>query len=165
MAIVLPQLGPWAKSHLQSIIQATNQTDFDAAFDAFVAKEVHVTFNGENISRDEYKKRLRAEAFDEAGAVVTFNGVTTVPGKDESLGGATSSFIGEAGIFYTAIIAEAIVVQGASVESKITSSINISVKNDPSVPKPPAGIRGFYDPRRVFTLNQVSTDAPADSST
>ncbi|KIK65093.1 hypothetical protein GYMLUDRAFT_160159 [Collybiopsis luxurians FD-317 M1] len=161
MAIVLPQLGPWAEGHLQSIIQATNQKDFDDAFDAFFAKEVQVTFNGAKISRDDYKKQLRGEAFDEVGAVVTFNGITTVPGKDESLGGATSSVTG---IFYTAIIAEGIVVRDVPVERKVTSSINISVKNDPSVPKPPAGIRGVSDPRRVFTVNQIATDAPNTSS-
>ncbi|KAJ4001203.1 hypothetical protein F5050DRAFT_1708437 [Lentinula boryana] len=177
--IVLPQLGPWAESHLQAIIQATTQQNFDEAFDTFVTKDeshLEITFNGAKITRNEYKAALRGEAFDEVGAIVQFNGITTVPGKD---GNVTSNYIGEADISYTAIIAEGIVIHDASVERKITSSINISisqispfwnfqpsVKNDPTIHKPasPAGIRGFFDPRRAFKINQVITNAPNATS-
>ncbi|GAW00745.1 hypothetical protein LENED_002294 [Lentinula edodes] len=136
MAIVLPQLGPWAESHIQAITQATTQESFNEAFDAFVTKDeshLEIIFNGVSVTRDEYKARLKGEAFDEAGASVQFNGIATVPGKDDNV---TSNFIGEAGIFYTAIIAEGIVIRDAPVERRLTSSINISVKNDPTIHKP-----------------------------
>ncbi|KAJ3780761.1 hypothetical protein GGU10DRAFT_278807 [Lentinula aff. detonsa] len=164
--IVLPQLGPWAESHIQAITQATTQQNFDEAFDSFVTKDeshLEITFNGAKITRNEYKARLRGEAFDEVGAIVKFNGITTVPGKD---GNITSNYIGEAEISYTAIIAEGIVIHDASVERKFTSSINISVENDSTIHKPtsPAGIRGFFDPRRAFKINQVITNAPNATS-
>ncbi|KAK7460458.1 hypothetical protein VKT23_009179 [Stygiomarasmius scandens] len=163
-AIVLPQLGPWAQNHIRSIVQATKQEDFDAAFDAFVAQDVEVTFNGEKISRDEYKRRLQTEAFLESGAEVVFNGTVQVPGKDDA--GVQSQFIGEAGIFYTAIIAEGILVLGAPQTRQVTSSINIVVKDDPSLQPPhlPGGIRDFFDPRRAFKVNQVFLEgAPSGS--
>ncbi|KAJ3775012.1 hypothetical protein FB446DRAFT_726888 [Lentinula raphanica] len=160
--IVLPQLAPWAESHLKAITQATTQQTFDEAFDAFVTKDeahLEITLNGAKVTRAEYKARLRGEAFDEVGAVVQFQGSATVPGKE---GNVTSNYIGEAGIFYTAVIAEGIVVHDASVERKVTSSINISVKNDPTIHKPatPPGIHGFFDPRRAFKINQVIANAP-----
>lgn len=85
MAIVLPQLGPWAESHIETITQATTQESFNEAFDAFVTKDeshLEITFNGVSVTRDEYKARLKGEAFDEAGASVQYNGIATVPGKD-----------------------------------------------------------------------------------
>ncbi|KAJ3904119.1 hypothetical protein F5879DRAFT_922522 [Lentinula edodes] len=166
MAIVLPQLGPWAESHIQAITQATTQENFNEAFDAFVTKDeshLEIIFNGVSVTRDEYKARLKGEAFDEAGASVQFNGIATVPGKDDNV---TSNFIGEAGIFYTAIIAEGIVIRDAPVERRLTSSINISVKNDPTIHKPATlpGIRGFFDPRRAFKINQVVANVPNTTS-
>ncbi|KAJ4481200.1 hypothetical protein J3R30DRAFT_3370235 [Lentinula aciculospora] len=163
--IVLPQLAPWSESHLQAITQATTQEKFNEAFDAFVTKDeshLEIIFNGARITREEYKAHLKGEAFDEVGASVQFNGVVTVPGKD---GDATSNV--STGIFYTAIIAEGIVIRDAPVERKIVSSVNISVKNDPTIPKPATiahGIRGFFDPRRAFKINQVVTDGPNTSS-
>ncbi|KAJ3860520.1 hypothetical protein EV359DRAFT_48976 [Lentinula novae-zelandiae] len=162
MAIVLPQLGPWAESHIQTITQATTQESFNEAFDAFVTKDeshLEITFNGVSVTRDEYKARLKGEAFDEAGASVQFNRIATVPGKD-------GNFIGEGGIFYTAIIAEGIVIRDAPVERRITSSINVSVKNDPTIHKPATlpGIRGFFDPRRAFKINQVVANVPNTTS-
>ncbi|THU95987.1 hypothetical protein K435DRAFT_778771 [Dendrothele bispora CBS 962.96] len=157
-AIVLPQLGSWAQNHIRAIVQATNEADFDGAFDAFVAKDAEITFNGKKISRDEYKTRLQTEAFRETGAQVVFNGTVQVPGTDAS--GVQSSFIGEAGLFYTAIIGEALLVLGAPQQRQVTSSINIFVQDDSSLKPPtlPGGIHGFFDPRRAFKVNQVFLD-------
>ncbi|KAF5336677.1 hypothetical protein D9758_015686 [Tetrapyrgos nigripes] len=159
-AIVLPHLDKWAQGHITAITKATTQEEFDSAFDGFVAADpdVDITFNGVKISRQEYKNRLQTEAFRETGAEVVFNGTVQVPGDDGS--NVPSPYVGEAGIFYTAILAEGILVLGAPQERQVTSSINIFVKNDPSLKPPtlPGGIRGFFDPRRAFRVNQVFLD-------
>ncbi|KAJ7817554.1 hypothetical protein B0H14DRAFT_2344442 [Mycena olivaceomarginata] len=156
--IVLPPLKAWAEQHLSSIIQATTKTAFDSAFDAFLSKNATITLNGKDISRDEYQKQLQGEGFDEAGATVQFSGAVEVPSEINSIqvGG------GSVGLFYTALIAENIVVQDASVQRQITSSLNLVIEEDKSLTPPnlPHGIHGFFDGRRVSVLNQIILDVP-----
>jgi hypothetical protein len=90
--IVLPSLRNWAEQHLSSIIKATTQTAFDSAFEAFLSKHATITVNGKNVSRDEYKKQLRGEGFDEAGAIVQFGGAVEVPSENNSIQVSTSPF-------------------------------------------------------------------------
>jgi hypothetical protein len=90
--IVLPPLRSWAEQHLSSIIKATTQTAFDSAFEAFLSKHATITVNGKNVSRDEYKKQLRGEGFDEAGAIVQFGGAVEVPSENNSIQVSTSPF-------------------------------------------------------------------------
>ncbi|KAF7373248.1 hypothetical protein MSAN_00533700 [Mycena sanguinolenta] len=158
--IVLPPLKTWAQGHLSSIIKATTQTAFDSAFDAFVSKNATITVNGKKVSRDEYQKQLQGEEFDEAGADVQFNGAVEVPAESNSIQA------GVVGLFYTAVIAENIVVRDAPVERQITSSLNLVIEQDKSLSPPslPHGIHGFFDGRRVIELNQVILNASKDSS-
>lgn len=69
-AIVLPPLKTWAEQHLTALIIAKTKEDFDQAFDNFIAKNVKISFNGESLTRDNYKEKLQSERFDEVGAVV-----------------------------------------------------------------------------------------------
>lgn len=71
-AIVLPNLISWVQSHVTAIYTATTTDDFNAAFDAFVAKDVKVTVNGQAMSRDQYSQLLAGQKFEEAGAQVNF---------------------------------------------------------------------------------------------
>jgi hypothetical protein len=90
--IVLPPLRSWAEQHLSSIIKATTQTAFDSAFEAFLSKHATITVNGKKVSRDEYKKQLQGEGFDEAGAIVQFSGAVEVPSESNSIQVSTLSF-------------------------------------------------------------------------
>ncbi|KAJ7157874.1 hypothetical protein C8R43DRAFT_882763 [Mycena crocata] len=153
--IVLPPLRAWAEQHLSSIIKATTQTTFNAAFDSFLSKHATITVNGKNVSRDDYKKQLQGEGFDEAGATVSFSGAVEVPDPENPLQR------GVVGLFYTAVISENIVIRDAPVQSQVTSSLNLVIEEDKSVPPPhlPPGVHGFFDGRRVTVLNQVIVDA------
>ncbi|KAJ7145724.1 hypothetical protein C8R44DRAFT_755751 [Mycena epipterygia] len=158
--IALPSLRIWAEQHLSSIIKATTQTAFDAAFDGFLSKSATVTVNGKHVSRDEYKKQLQGEGFDEAGAEVTFRGAVEVPANPNN-----SRFLylqaGVVGLFYTATISKKIVIRDAPVQSQITSSLNLVIEEDKSLIPPhlPHGIKGFLpDGRRVSVLNQIILD-------
>ncbi|KAJ7145732.1 hypothetical protein C8R44DRAFT_655656 [Mycena epipterygia] len=155
--IVLPPLRTWAEQHLSSIIKATTQTAFDAAFDGFLSESATVTVNGKDVSRDEYKKQLQGEGFDEAGAEVTFSGAVEVPADQNSL---DSIQAGVVGLFYTATISENIVIRDAPIQSQVTSSLNLVIEEDKSLTPPhlPDGIRGFFDGRRVSVLNQIILD-------
>ncbi|KAJ7325566.1 hypothetical protein DFH08DRAFT_817235 [Mycena albidolilacea] len=115
-----------------------------------------ITLNGKDISRDEYQKQLQGEGFDEAGATVQFSGAVEVPSEINSIQG------GSVGLFYTALIAENIVVRDAPVQRQITSSVNLVIEEDKSLTPPnlPHGIHGFFDGRRVSVLNQIILDAP-----
>ncbi|KAJ7166614.1 hypothetical protein C8R46DRAFT_1350937 [Mycena filopes] len=153
--IVLPPLKTWAQNHLSSIIKATTATSFDSAFDAFLSKHVAITVNGKSVSRDEYKKKLQGEGFDEAGAIVQFTGAVEVPSEPNSIQA------GVVGLFYNATISENIVVHDAAVQSQISSSINLVIEEDKTLSPPhlPHGVHGFFDGRRVSALNQVILDA------
>ncbi|KAJ7154459.1 hypothetical protein B0H12DRAFT_1247006 [Mycena haematopus] len=175
--IVLPPLKTWAEQHLSSIIKATSKTAFDSAFDAFVSKKATIVVNGKHISRDEYQKQIQGEGFDEAGATVQFSGAVEVPSESNSIQA------GLVGLFYTAIIAENIVVRDVPVARQITSSLNLVIEEDKSLTPPhlPQGIHGFFganfpllsskhrsdqfpDGRRVSALNQIILDVSADQS-
>ncbi|KAJ6606160.1 hypothetical protein DFH09DRAFT_1017103 [Mycena vulgaris] len=153
--IVLPSLRIWAEQHLSSILKATTQTAFNAAFDGFLSKHATVTVNGKHVSRDEYKKLLQGEEFNEAGATVTFNGAVEVPADQTH-----SIQAGAVGLFYTAVITEH-THHGAPAQNQVTSSLNLVIEEDKTLTPPhlPGGTRGFFDGRRVSVLNQVILDA------
>ncbi|KAJ7657812.1 hypothetical protein DFH06DRAFT_1327869 [Mycena polygramma] len=152
--IVLPPLKTWAEQHLSSIIKATSTTAFDSAFDGFLSKNASITVNGKSVSRDEYKKQLQGEGFDEAGAIVQFKDAVEIPSESNSIQA------GLVGLFYTATISENIVIRDAQVQSHITSSLNLVIEEDKSLSPPhlPHGIHGFFDGRRVSALNQIILD-------
>lgn len=78
-AIVLPSLTNWTQQHLQSIIKATKQADFDAAYNNFLSQDAKITVNGVSVTRDQYKQYLKQESFLEASATINFDGAVEVP--------------------------------------------------------------------------------------
>lgn len=77
--IVLPNLVPWAKGHISSIIATTTQADLDTALNAFLSENASITVNGVTFSRDQYKTFLQGEKILETTAEVTFSGEVVVP--------------------------------------------------------------------------------------
>jgi len=151
--IVLPTLSAWAASHLTHVLESKTQNDFDTAFEATFAANCNFTVNGKSVSRDEYKGQLReqsAAGFEESGTVVNIEGQTEVEvGNQGQLSGLV-------GIFYTSLSDSKFLVLGVPSESRATSSVNLSIEpteKNPQNPKLP--IRGYFDPRRVTTVNQV----------
>ncbi|KAJ7058767.1 hypothetical protein C8F01DRAFT_990095 [Mycena amicta] len=138
--IVLPGLQAWAEQHLTAIIKATSQDAFAIAFEGFMAKNASITVNGKSVSRDEYKKQLQGEGFDEAGAEVSFSGAVEV---------STGLQSGVVGLFYTATIVQNVVVLDAPAESQVTSSLNLVIEEDKSLVPPhfPPGFHGFFGER------------------
>ncbi|EJD04712.1 uncharacterized protein FOMMEDRAFT_166546 [Fomitiporia mediterranea MF3/22] len=160
-AIVLPPLKSWAEQRLTAIISAKTQADFDQAFDNFVAKNVkEILFNGERLSRDQYKDKLQRERFDEVGAVVKVLNSVQAP----VLGTQETQQSGLVGLFYDATYVEGIRIRDAAVEHSVQSSLNVRVEQDDTIPLPPAGIHGFVERRRVFSLNQVYVDQKGEIS-
>jgi len=157
MSIVLPTLTAWAEGHLSSILEATTSTDFDDAFDAFLSKHVSITVNGQHISRDQYKQQLLGESTvgpNKQSTSIKFDGVVEVSTDKEQPVEA-----GLVGLFYVATTDLKEKVFGASAQTQVTSSINVIIEQDTTLPKPPVSpIRGFFDGRRVASLNQVFID-------
>ena len=54
--IELPTLPGWVQQHVRALYTAKSEADFDRAFDAFVARDARIQFNGAPVSRDQYKK-------------------------------------------------------------------------------------------------------------
>jgi hypothetical protein len=52
----------WARSKLSDLFNANSDEELDRAFDAFVAEDVQVTVNGENLSREKYKEQMERVA-------------------------------------------------------------------------------------------------------
>ncbi|KAF5329712.1 hypothetical protein D9619_009154 [Psilocybe cf. subviscida] len=160
--IVLPTLTQWTKNHVTAIIQAKNQAALEAAVDAFLSKSATINVNGAQITRDAFVQQLSSENFDEQGATVNFN--ESVEVRADPTDGFSA---GSVGLFYTAVIVEAIRVLGAPVSSQVTASLNVVIAEDPAIPPPhlPGGIHGFFDGRRVMALNEIRTQARVDAAT
>ncbi|KDR73951.1 hypothetical protein GALMADRAFT_250667 [Galerina marginata CBS 339.88] len=155
-AIVLPTLTNWTKNHITAIFQATNKADFTSSINAFLSDKASITLNGVKTSRAEFVSKVQAEKFDESGAVVSFISAVEVP-KD----GEQPVVAGSVGVSYNAIVAEGIVIRDAAITRQVTASVNVVIEQDPDVPKPPPSpIHGFFDGRRVMSLNQVSIEGP-----
>ncbi|KDR73949.1 hypothetical protein GALMADRAFT_595444 [Galerina marginata CBS 339.88] len=160
-AIVLPDLTNWTKQHINAIFQATNQADFTSAIDAFLSDKATITSNGVTISRADFVSQVQGEKFDETGATVTFTSAVEVPSDTTQ-----AALAGSVGVSYNAVITEGIRVLGGPVTRQVTASVNVVIFQDPDVPKPPPSpIRGFFDGRRVLSLNQVSLVGPVPAQT
>ncbi|KAK7677882.1 hypothetical protein QCA50_019194 [Cerrena zonata] len=154
--IVLLPLSTWAQQHITAIYQAVKAADFDAAFDAFISKDVKITFNGKSITRDQYKQSINGEKFAEAAAQVKFIGTVEVPDDQDQ-----PVLAGKVGTFFEATIDERFLVLGAPEISTVTSSLNLVVAQDPSLHPPHLpGKGGAFDGRRVMQLDQVVLDKP-----
>ncbi|KAJ7579731.1 hypothetical protein C8J56DRAFT_963488 [Mycena floridula] len=64
---------------------------------------------------------------------------------------------GSVGLFYTATINETIRVRDAPVQKQVVSSLNVVIDQDPTLHPPTLPGRGFFDGRRVFKLDEVTT--------
>ncbi|KIJ92279.1 hypothetical protein K443DRAFT_685361 [Laccaria amethystina LaAM-08-1] len=154
-AIVLPSLSQWTKNHLTAIIQATSASALNASLDAFLFKDAVITVNGRTVTRAEFTTLLGGEKLAEAAASISFAGAVEVPTNPKS-----GELAGSVGVFFTAIIAQAIVIHDAPVEHQLTASINVVIEQDESLPPPPHNIRGYTDRRRVKVLNEVVLNGP-----
>ena len=86
--IELPTLPGWVQQHVRALYTAKSEADFDRAFDAFVARDARIQFNGAPVSREQYKKTIQGESQGSfaAGATVTFERVVSVPRPKSSFG-------------------------------------------------------------------------------
>jgi len=153
--IVLPPTPIWAQRALTAIYQSQSGDPFNSAFDAFVSQNVQsIIYNGQTLTRAQYKQQLSGEKFLEASATVTFNGTVDSPVTGAST---IQDFVG---LFFTATFVERIKVHDASPEHTAQSTIIIEVQSDPSIPVPPPPIHGDVETRRVFKITQVLVDQP-----
>ncbi|KLO11637.1 hypothetical protein SCHPADRAFT_891400 [Schizopora paradoxa] len=149
--IVLPSTPTWAQERLSAIYKAEGGDAFTSAFDAFIAKDVHsIVFNGETVSREEYKKHISDEKFFELSATVSFSATMEAPTPANV--NAKKELVG---LSYDATIFEKINVHGAPQARTAKSTIIIEVEHDHSIPVIPPPIHGDADTRRVFKLTQV----------
>lgn len=154
MALVLPTLTAFTSSRLTAILTAKTQADFTSAFDALFASNVNVIYNGKQLSRDQYQAQLLSQssaALEEQGASVSVQGQLEVPGDKGQISGLV-------GLFYTSLVDSKFLVFGAPAESKVTSSFNAIIQATEPRPQSNPRIRGYFDPRRIVTVNQIATD-------
>ena len=55
----LASLRDWTGSRLSNLLKANTPETFDMAFDAFLAADAQITFNGAVLSREDYKQHMR----------------------------------------------------------------------------------------------------------
>ena len=92
--IVLPPLPKFVQQRITALYSAKTPADFDDAFDAFVAEDARITLNGKHVSRNTYKKMIKGEISNDAGAEVTFQGVVSVDADaDKDLNAIGVSFL------------------------------------------------------------------------
>ncbi|KAG2111891.1 hypothetical protein BD769DRAFT_1630245 [Suillus cothurnatus] len=142
MALVLPTLTAFTSSRLTAILTAKTQADFTSAFDALFASNVN------------YQAQLLSQssaALEEQGASVSVQGQLEVPGDKGQISGLV-------GLFYTSLVDSKFLVFGAPAESKVTSSFNAIIQATEPRPQSNPRIRGYFDPRRIVTVNQIATD-------
>ncbi|KAG1844801.1 hypothetical protein DFJ58DRAFT_801864 [Suillus subalutaceus] len=154
MALVLPTLTAFTSSRLMAILTAKTQADFTTAFDALFAHNVNVIYNGKPVSREQYQAQLLSQssaALEEQGASVSVQGELEVPGDKGQISGLV-------GLFYTSLVDSKFLVLGAPAESKVTSSFNAIIQATEPRPQSNPRIRGYFDPRRIVTVNQIATD-------
>ncbi|KAG2338106.1 hypothetical protein BDR05DRAFT_851168, partial [Suillus weaverae] len=152
--LVLPTLTAFTSSRLTAILTAKTQADFTTAFDALFARNVNVIYNGKQLSREQYQAQLLSQssaALEEQGASVSVQGQLEVPGDKGQISGLV-------GLFYTSLVDSRFLVMGAPAESKVTSSFNAIIQATEPRPVSNPRIHGYFDPRRVVTVNQIATD-------
>ncbi|KAG1744157.1 uncharacterized protein EDB91DRAFT_1247034 [Suillus paluster] len=152
--IVLPTLTAFTSSHLTAILTAKTQANFTTAFDALFAHKLNVFYNGKQVSREEFKAQLLSQssaAPEERAANVTVQGQLEVPGDKGQISGLV-------GLFYTSLVDSKFLIMGAPAESKVTSSFNAIIQATESQPQSNVHVHGYFDPRRIVTVNQIATD-------
>ncbi|KAF7977484.1 hypothetical protein HWV62_3436 [Athelia sp. TMB] len=171
-AIVLSSLTEWAQERLNSILTATTEADFDAAFDAFVIKQdAHITVNGHHVSRDAYKQQMLGESAVgglKQSAEVAFGGAVSVSANkavptDSEVRSSLLPYYGietnytflqagVVGMFYTSTIFLKLKFGGASEETKVNSSLNITSKTAAAVSSRTRLFLSPLDPSGVMSI-------------
>ncbi|KAJ7030164.1 hypothetical protein C8F04DRAFT_1098596 [Mycena alexandri] len=139
-ALAFPPLKTWAENALAAVIEATNATALDTAFDAFLADDVSLTINNMTISRTNYIAKRQAKGFVDTAKIV-YRDVIEVPTV------ANSTQAGVVTLFFNVTIGDVVVV----------SSMNLVIQQDLSAVSPGRHVRNS-DLRRVFNINQVETE-------
>ncbi|KAH9837623.1 uncharacterized protein C8Q71DRAFT_897953 [Rhodofomes roseus] len=141
--IVIP-LTEWVENRISAIYKAPNQREFSTAFDEFVDEHAHITVNGKQLNRDQYKELFQGERALESSATVSFLGAVEVPANKKEHQSA-----GHVGVYYKAIVYERLVF-GADRESRtVNSSLNVVVKDG-----------GNLEGHRVTGVDQVIISEP-----
>jgi len=146
---VIPDLVKFTKENLTTIFHAKSQADFDSAFDAFIAREVHITVNGKHVTRDEYKQRLLGERGDlQAEPKLTFEGAVSAS-ADQNL----SANAGQVGLFFKAVVFHPYRIHDALASSTIQSSLNLSIASFKGDSVFPSRLVTVWNEVEVETLN------------
>lgn len=75
----IPPLTAFVQLGLTAIYEASSLDDFNSAFDSVFAQSLtDITFNGQTLSRDEYKSKIRSQQpLATPASSVTFGGTVT----------------------------------------------------------------------------------------
>jgi len=112
--------------------------------------------NGQVLSRDQFKNQLRDEKLDETSANMLFLGAVQVPQNPQN-----PMKSGTVGLFYSALVQEPFEGLGKSHTRDITSSLNLTIFQDTSLPVPTISKDiPFFDARRVSVLNEITVNKP-----
>ncbi|KAH7912816.1 hypothetical protein BJ138DRAFT_1112020 [Hygrophoropsis aurantiaca] len=131
----LPSLALWTKTHLVALLRSTTSPGFSDAFNSFFAPEINITFNGQQLSREQYMAQINEFGVDSI----------QIDDEIEVEKGIEGQLSGRVGLSYTATISET---------GSVASSLNIIIGSTQHTPSP--GPFGRYsDSRRVIVLNQV----------
>ncbi|KLO11633.1 hypothetical protein SCHPADRAFT_854963 [Schizopora paradoxa] len=139
----IPPLTAFVQLGLTAVYEASSLDDFNSAFDSVFAQSLKdITFNGQKLSRDEYKTKIRSQQpLATPASSVTFGGTVT---------DSTDNNTGNVGAFYNATFLVPLVIGAPPSKQVLQSSLNILVKEDKSL--------GGVDPRRVFSVDQVAVE-------
>lgn len=138
--VVIP-LTQWAEDSISAIYNATTESNFNDAFDAFLLKDAKITVNGKHLSVAQYKQKLVDQKILEQSAQVSYKGAVSVPKNPNEPAQA-----GSVGLFFTALIVEKLREFGAPVTRTVTSSVNLTIVED-----------GGVEDRKVSALTQIIT--------
>ncbi|KAG9315221.1 hypothetical protein JVU11DRAFT_4351 [Chiua virens] len=153
--IVLPTLSAWAASRLTGLLESKTQDDFNTTFDA-----THRSTGNPSPAMNTRHNLLEQSAagFGEASAVVNIEGQTEVQTGNQG------QLSGLVGLFYSSLSDSKFLVLGAPTEERATSSLNLVIEPTEKNPQTHLPIRGYFDPRRVTTVNQTVTTTTDKSS-
>ncbi len=74
---IILALTSYAEQGLTSILKASSDHAFDAAFDGFFSKELKdIMFNGKKLSREKYKEQMKSAS--NTNNTVSFEGIVSV---------------------------------------------------------------------------------------
>ncbi|KAJ7743343.1 hypothetical protein B0H16DRAFT_1010456 [Mycena metata] len=126
-------LSTWAETQLAAVIHAQSAPALNAAFDAFLAQSVNITFNNAPMSRATYIS-LRLNKGFSPSASINYTGALEIQNA------ANSTQAGMVALFF-----------GDNVSGPVKSAMNIVIAPDTSLASHPGS-----DLRRVHSINQLA---------